>query len=628
MLSGSYNGFLEKRSRARGFLSNFANADGDTWQRREFRLDGQVLTYWKGNVKKGELNVENNVIRKLVPEEANGREFGFEVAMPRPNLADEKLYLAAETYVARAKWISVLNLAAKLENWTLRPKTLLKKTGQDVARALIAGPRDERQFMVAEYLMIGARKAHFRQRKDSLQEQLEKLAEEEREGKGNKYEIRLRSRDINEAFEKCLMEHASFVIQSFLRQSASRRRLGRTKHRDKCAVRFQRCIRAFLFRRRLQKRRRRRKAAHVIVSFFIWRLSVLHAKVRLQKQPLIIQVEEVRGKGVRFDQDVASHEFHFYVMSCFDGNTDPDTQFRGCQETRVEHGYSLRSTSVFRSEGIAFNTLPVWKGVKAFAAGSHVGCFLIFTLVTKTPLSSSEVFHGQAVVRLSDHTEQLFDGRNTRVSIDALQMQKYVAPLEDTSGASILSLNEALHRKVEGTLSFVLSVPPHTRTMTGWIFKESGRLLSNEFKKRFFVLHDNKLWYSHSDSELGNVKKSIQCREVTALVREKHKGRDCLRLHFTTLADQKKSSWLLYFPEEPAQSGSEARGDGPGPGPVQREWIRKLHRCCKALGSQDLTPGKNHGRKTQAVKEVGGRFQLLRKLTKPKNLEHAGAMAV
>jgi len=162
-------------------------------------------------------------------------------------------------------------------------------------------------------------------------------------------------------------------------------------------------------------------------------------------------------------------------------------------------------------------------------------------------------------------------------------IQKYVAPLETTSGSSILNLNGALHRKVKGKLWFSLRVPLHTRTMAGWLFKESGRLLSRgEFKKRFFLLQGDFFWYTHSDSELGSVKKRIMTREVTALVREKCKGRECLRIHYTQLADQRKNSWLVYFPDDV-------------PGSVQREWVRKLHRCCRGLPSLDMARGPGRG---------------------------------
>ena len=103
-------------------------------------------------------------------------------------------------------------------------------------------------------------------------------------------------------------------------------------------------------------------------------------------------------------------------------------------------------------------------------------------------------------------------------------------------------------------------------------------MLSNEFKLRFFVLLGDYFWYVHSESDLGSIKKRIQCREVTALTHEKSQGRECLRLHFTLLANSAKGSWLLQFPE----------GTAPA---VEREWIRKLHRCCKALPRMDLNPG-------------------------------------
>jgi len=582
LLSASHSGFLEKKPRIRGGFLGKVVFGGDRWKRREFRLNGQMLSYWDGSEKKGEINVKGCVIQKLVPEEAGGREFGFEVELQYGEVPKEKLFLAAENSVQRAKWISSLNAASKDEKWLLRPKTLLKKSGRDVAKALVAGQRDERQYLVVQRLMWGSRKAHFFERKQMLQQQLERLLlerDDQSDRKNNKSDpsLALRIRDVGDSLMQLCAQYAASVLQSFIRECASKRRLQKSNEIKRRAKSLQRAARWFLFNRRLLRHHRRRRAAHIIASMCIRRLTVNAAIRRLQQQPRILLIDDVCGEGIRFDEGSASHDFFFYVMSCYDANTDPQTQFKGANETRVENGYGLRTTSVFRSEGIGFNTLPIWKGIQGMATGSHVGCFIVITLVTKGSSSSSpEVFHGQAVVRLSEHL-RMFDGRGTSETVTT-KLLKYVAPLEKTSGDSILSINDAIHRKVEGNLSLRLHIPAHTHTMTGWLLKESGRMLSNEFKLRFFVLLGDYFWYVHSESDLGSIKKRIQCREVTALTHERSQGRECLRLHFTLLANSAKGSWLLQFPE----------GTAPA---VEREWIRKLHRCCKALPRMDLNPG-------------------------------------
>ena len=608
----SYSGVLEKRARGHTFLgkltSTVGHKDGNTWQTREFRLVGQTLSYWKDGSKKGEVNVLNCIVRKLVPEEVNGREYGFELELPGAGTV-EKLYLSAESSLLRAKWISVLLAAGKDEKWQLRPKTLLKTSGHDVAMALVAGPRDERQVMVVEHLMIGARKAHFMQQKRVLYEQLNELQEEERQTTPSTqkyFTLKLRIRDVNDAFERYTREHAAFVIQSFMRQCATRRRLDKIKRRVQCAKRVQLCIRTFLFRRRLLRFRRRRRAAHVIVTLIIAWLSRVRARRRIESHPRVIVIEHVQGDGIEFDEAAAAHDFFFYAMSCFDSNTDPKTKFRGCEETRVEHGYGLRTTSVYRSEGVGFNIKPIWKDQQGVATGSHKNCFIVITLVTKASSSATEVFHGQAVVRLADHPG-LFDGKGTVISAETM-IQKYVAPLETVTGSSILNLNDALHRRVNGKLSLKMRIPQQTHTMAGWLFKESGRMLSRgEFKKRYFLLLGDYFWYSHGDSELGNAKKRILCREITALTKEKYKGHDCMRIHFTLLADQRKGSWLVYFPDDV-------------PTTVQREWVRKLHRCCRRLPNLDLAPGALKKKGLPVAAGSGGSFL--------KGLRHTSSQAM
>lgn len=571
ILTGSFSGALEKRSRKRNFLARLSSgADENTWKRREFRLNGQLLSYWDGNKKKGEVNIKDNKIQKMVSEEMNGREFGFELTLisEKEGMAPERLYLAAESSFLRAKWISILNVAAKDDKWQLRPRTLLKKTGKDIALALTASYVDDRQVLTVETFRAGAQLRDFEKRINEVEAVMDRLQEENKSGVN--FKVKLQIRDYQEKLNEINKEKHAYIIQSFIRRCLARRRLRLKRNYNKGVSALLRLLRTKLWKRHYFRSLREQQAAHKIKSMIIRKLAKIRSINRLQNQPRVIIVDHVSGVGIKFEESSASHDFFFYAMSCH----DPNHLFRGQDETRVENGYSLLSTSVFRSGGISFNTSPCWKDESGTLTGSTKDCFIVLSLVTKGPSASAqEVFHGQAIVKLTD-CKEIFDGYGT-VRTCEVPLIKYVAPVETTAGSSILSINDAMHRKVEGKLSFKLHVPPHTKTMTGWIFKESGRLLSSAFKRRFFVLVEGCFYYAHSDSELGNIKHSIQCREVTAITKEKSKGNNCWRVHYFSLQDQRKGSWLLYFP---SNVGPE----------IQDEWKRKLHRCCKQLPNMEL----------------------------------------
>lgn len=579
-ISNTYAGVLEKKARDRTLLAKLTGKltgrtdAAHSWKQRNFVLEGQTLKYMDGGgVLKGTMDVRDNSIRKVVAEEANGKEYAFELTLPHGNQGqEEKVYLSAESNTARAKWISVLIAAGVAEKWQLRPKTLLKKTGRDVANALVAGPRDDRQLLVLQTLQDGTNRAHYLARLDAAAAELEDLEgtiQQQNQGGSaagqNLLQLKLTRHALQEKVEGIVKNRAAYIIQALLRRTKSLRRVREAKLAKAAVGKIEKLVLAFLFRRVVRRRLVDKHARHVINSMLIRRLAQIRKLAALRAAPRVIVIEGVKGEDIKFDEACASADFFFYVMSCY----DPTGQFRGNEETRVEHGYGLRATSVFRSEGIKFHITPDWGKQAAIVTGSNAQCFLVVTLVTRASTSKNEVFHGQAIIKLWEHPE-IFDGRGTRVAIAKSPLVKYVAPLEDVSGTSMLSINEALHRRVDGVISFTVRLAPNLYTATGPLCKESGRMLSSEFKRRFFVLHDNRLFYCHGESVLGSVKHSILCKEVTALTREKCQGRDCLRIHFFSYSLQKKGSWLVHFPDDV--------------GLAQRlEWVRKLHRCCAGL---------------------------------------------
>lgn len=109
-------GQMEKLGRGRGLVSSLL---GKKWAARNFKLhEDKKVYYYDGTTPRGEFSIENGKIVRVKKEDADGREFAFEVTATD----GEKVLVACETETEMNDWMSKLELIASgrwaLYRWT------------------------------------------------------------------------------------------------------------------------------------------------------------------------------------------------------------------------------------------------------------------------------------------------------------------------------------------------------------------------------------------------------------------------------------------------------------------------------------------------------------------------------
>jgi len=542
-MNSYFEGLLEKRSRARSFLAI------SNWKTRTFKLIGQDLSYSEGTTLKGEINTNGAEVRKVKSEDADGRVFAFELILEakQPNEERERLLLNAESEPIRMKWMSVLNASSRSASWTLATKSIQSKTGLEIASALISAPKDDSAVLIVEGLKGSAIKHELE----------EKIALEK-----------------NEESRKALVrQKAAFMVQSNFRRYMARRRVRVRKIYLNSAIIIQRAIRVFIARCKLGIKRMHKMAKNKLTTLLIMHLYHFRTAKNLAESPntfsvFIKNVEALPSKNT-------PNKLFVYTMCCYDDSG----HFKGADETNVKNGYGLRSTSVHKSQLKDYHPEARWDEL-APVVNSTKRCFIVLS-VFEQDASAGEKFMGQAIVALKDFP-QIYKGLGIEVTCS---LMKYVAPIEDLNGTAIVGLNSAIAQKTPtGSITFVVRLPSHTMSMSGWLWKEQNGF-NKEFKKRYFVLLDGYLTYATSPSELGG-KGSIKLSDVISIEKElkHHKAfekearssgkTECIRITFKK-DKATTDSWLFHFLEE----------DSPR---VKRMWLRKIHRNCPKVPDPDM----------------------------------------
>jgi hypothetical protein len=108
--ASSYTCTLSKKGRGKK-LGGFSRP----WTTRTVVINGQVLEYFDGTTKKGELSLKDCTCRPLTldSEESDGKPFPFEVSLPDK----ETLIFSASAEFLRTKLLLILEKAAKTANW-------------------------------------------------------------------------------------------------------------------------------------------------------------------------------------------------------------------------------------------------------------------------------------------------------------------------------------------------------------------------------------------------------------------------------------------------------------------------------------------------------------------------------
>jgi hypothetical protein len=107
--------------------------------------------------------------------------------------------------------------------------------------------------------------------------------------------------------------------------------------------------------------------------------------------------------------------------------------------------------------------------------------------------------------------------------------------------------------------------------MCGWLWKVSESLLSNAWKRRWFILINQTIVYYNSDLALEQAKNIIPCGDITAIKEDTFKGRKGLKIIYNVQG--RESHWMVDFDENESKERKEM-------------WLRKIKRSCPVLNEE------------------------------------------
>lgn len=128
----------------------------------------------------------------------------------------------------------------------------------------------------------------------------------------------------------------------------------------------------------------------------------------------------------------------------------------------------------------------------------------------------------------------------------------------DVGGAAV-----TVRRALTGTITVTVSIADPRYSTCGWLWKVSESLLSNAWKKRWFVLADGQLTYFNSEFALEQPKHTIIGSQITAIDEEQYKGKNATKISYTW--ENTDTFWQLDFDEE-------------APAALKAIWLRRLYR--------------------------------------------------
>lgn len=588
---------LEKKGRGKGFsLSR-------PWTIRIFKLKGQTLEYWDRDVMKGSIDIKGSASGIIPPAEADGREFGFAI-----NTANEKMILNAATHALRERCIEQFNIAANDPNWATRKVVAAKEQAafEDASKkataaafaeeaekarlqkemAALEAQRKEEvsagaagvfQDNLAAKALEDARRAEEEQQAQQQAEVMGLLGQanakkrfKEALAKGHKqvarsaaatmlqgaWRTKLAARQVKlkRAQKQRLLEDGyARRIQSRYRMRLAKRKIEKIKA-EKHAIKLQLCARKVQCRWRIVLSRRaykRRQDARMLAEYnksigrqrgLIKMQNVIRAflakrhiaKVRVML-PTVLQATVLKAEGLPCGENSEIGAIYSGVLL----EVAPDHPFLyrtniNIPEEVVRTGH--RVVSNYKVDNIQSKQVGLVCGPRRLD-------YVVVTLFDRSSPSKDE-YLGQAVVRLADIVKGRSGPGNYTVEMTVPLLSKLSVHITDGGNGQLVTVRKAGAGSV--TVSFNVLDP--ATSIAGHLYKVSESMLSNAWKKRWFVLADGQLQYFNSEYALENSKNIVLMKSVTGLKTESYKGREGMKLSFT-MVDGKESFWMLDFDE-------------------------------------------------------------------------------
>lgn len=243
----------------------------------------------------------------------------------------------------------------------------------------------------------------------------------------------------------------------------------------------------------------------------------------------------------------------------------------------LEHPARTRPTykiadDLLRSSGKAVSNYRVEtvssKKLAMASSLTHIDYLAITLIDTRVNKDESA---GQAFIRISEIRQQLLAKTNKYYGTVEITVP-VVANLVQIVGENKENL-ATCRKAVTGNVIVAVTLPDPNYTTCGWLWKVSESLLSNAWKKRWFVLVDGQLQYYNSELHLDQSKNVVLSTAVTAMKEELHKGRNATRISYTSNGTE--TFWMLDWDEA-------------APSSIKRCWQRKIYRNCPQLHDLEM----------------------------------------
>lgn len=590
-----FSGKLEKRSRRRAFLTS------DNWKMRDFKVDGQEVTYFDESGKeRGSFNVKGAKSLKVRPEDAQGKYNAFAVQLAAVDLPDEEIqneetvFLAADSEATRAKWMSIINASALSEKWMISNQVVQAKSAADIASALLSKRDETKSDFIAGYVISN----NFKHRQvmkeynaeiDSVQLAIGHIKADFQDGKADYNMLKQLSSRLEELKHVRAISAVQYQVRLFL----TRRKVLHKQDAHVAARKLAAAIRIFVARRKLKARVERERMLKIIKRVVVRYLANFRKRWNRKRKGQLFALDLINAKHLIGVEDLNAKCFA-YTMSC----VDKSGSFKGAATTDIKDGYGLNSRCLHESSRQQYSHDPVWEDEEAdpelrtrercYVLDTTSDCYIVVTLMAEGYIRDTKSYLGQAIVKIADHERALYTEEKT-VTFRDVPLLRYVAPVEDRVGVSPFSISTALRvSKVTGQVSFRLKLVKSIDCQYGTMEKitnskfASLQLGSSGVKQRYFVLVHNLLYYNKDQNLFSNKNKDhcLDLEKVTAISFLNHAHTSprswTVQLTFQLTVDSEHKKWELFLPKQEVTKKGFLR------------WLRRIYRACPNLQNPEM----------------------------------------
>jgi len=184
---------------------------------------------------------------------------------------------------------------------------------------------------------------------------------------------------------------------------------------------------------------------------------------------------------------------------------------------------------------------------------------LVFSVFEK------QTFLGQAAVDFQDYSRRLYAGETVELKDLPLHTKDAILLHDKQQEKALINVPSQFGNYNTGLLTVRLSMPPLTRSMSGWVQRASSTFLhGGEFKRRWMILLNQKMLCFEDPYTLNDGKGEVFMNQITSVKYEKATG----SIHIQFGAGG-KNTWTIKWDQDEAHH-------------LPSMWHRKFKRCLPA----------------------------------------------